>query len=60
MKIEYIQNYVDRMDMALIMKATYDDNDEMINYELTGYYFGEPNDECLNIFKESLIKKEVL
>ena len=57
MKIVYEQTYVPYVDITIIMKAIYDEK-EQISYKLSGYYFGEPSFDCLETFKES-IKKEV-
>lgn len=58
MQITYEQTYIPYVDITIIMKATYDKNNEQISYKLTGYYFGKPNIKGLETFKESL--KEVL
>lgn len=57
MKLEYEQTYVPYVDITIIMKAIYDNNNEQTSYKLTGYYFGKPSIEGLETFKDSM--KEV-
>ena len=54
MKLNYEQYYVQYVDITIIMKATYDENDEQIKYLLSGYYFGKPSIEGLETFKDSV------
>lgn len=54
MKIKYEQTYVPYIDITIIMKAIYDENNEQISYKLSGYYFGKPDLDGLNTFKDSL------
>lgn len=53
MKILYEQTYIPNLDITIIMKATYDENDEQIKYVLSGYYFGKPSVEGLEKFKDN-------
>ena len=54
MKINYEQTYVPYVDITIIMKAVYNEDNEQISYTLTGYYFGKPNIDGLETFKDSL------
>ena len=53
MKIQYEQTYVPYVDITIIMKAIDDENDEQIKYDLSGYYFGKPSVEALEIYKDN-------
>ncbi len=53
MKIEYEQTYVPYVDITIIMKAIFDENNEQIKYVLSGYYFGKPSVESLEIYKDN-------
>ena len=59
MRSTYEQTYVPYVDITIIMKTTYDENNEQIKYELSGYYFGEPNIVALDTFKNDLGNKMV-
>ena len=54
MRIIYEQTYVPGVDITIIMKAVYDKDNEQISYKLTGYYFGRPDLDGLDTFKDSL------
>lgn len=54
MKINYEQTYVPYIDITIIMKAIYDKDNEQIKYVLSGYYFGKPDIEGLETFKDSV------
>ena len=56
MKIVYEQKYVSGIDITIIMKSVYD-TDDIMDYTLCGYYFGEPSIEGLETFKDSMINK---
>lgn len=56
MKIVYEQKHVPGIDITIIMKAVYD-TDDIMEYTLCGYYFGEPSIESLETFKDSMINK---
>lgn len=56
MKIIYEQTYVAKVDITVIMKAIYRD-DEIIEYYLCGYYFGEPSVDAFDIFKDTIKNK---
>lgn len=53
MKVVYEQTYVPYVDITIIMKATYNENNEQTKYVLSGYYFGKPSIECLETFKDN-------
>lgn len=52
MKIIYEQDYISKFDITIIMKAIYNEKENLLSYKLSGYYFGKPNLEDLEIFKE--------
>lgn len=52
MKLVYEQTYVPYVDITIIMKAIYDENNEQISYKLSGYYFGKPSLDGLDTFKD--------
>lgn len=52
MKEVYEQTYVPYVDITIIMKAIYDENNEQISYKLSGYYFGKPSLDGLDTFKD--------
>lgn len=54
MKLIYEQTYVPGVDITIIMKAVENNEGEQIDYRLSGYYFGEPCRDGLEIFKDSL------
>lgn len=60
MKIEYEQTYVPFVDITIIMKAIYDENNEQIKYYLSGYYFGRPSLDGLETFKDDKSCKTII
>lgn len=52
MKIEYEQTYVPYVDITIIMKAIYNEQNEQESYTLSGYYFGKPSLDGLETFKD--------
>lgn len=54
MRIVYEQTYVPYVDITIIMKAVYNKDKEQIEYKLSGYYFGKPDLDGLERFKESV------
>ncbi len=53
MKIVYEQQYLEKIDITIIMKTIINEKDEMIKYELSGYYFGKPSVYGLEEFKDN-------
>lgn len=51
MKITYEQAYQENLDITFIMKYTDTKNKQIT--EISGFYYGKPNEENFNTFKES-------
>lgn len=47
--VETYAAYSENYDMTFIVKET-TTNDNKILVEVTGFYYGEPNDDCTRIF----------
>lgn len=50
-KIEYTQDYCEHLDMTIIVKYVLKDGN-IIKTSISGFYYGEPDLEGLETFKE--------
>lgn len=55
--IEYGDVYSEDGDMTFIMRYTYDHLDGTMDTNVTGFYYGRPNEEDDRIYKETVVAK---